>query len=55
MTGEYPANIAISFHLYTGLANAGFTWDDVSFGWFPPSMMASTRSCRAAPMSAITR
>ena len=29
MTGEYPANVAIWFHLYTGLANAGFTWDDV--------------------------
>ncbi|HEY2918792.1 MAG TPA: TAXI family TRAP transporter solute-binding subunit [Candidatus Binatia bacterium] len=29
MTGEYPANIAIWFHLYTGLANAGLTWDDV--------------------------
>jgi uncharacterized protein len=26
MTGEYPANIAIWFHLYTGLANAGLTW-----------------------------
>jgi TRAP transporter TAXI family solute receptor len=29
MTGEYPANIAIWFHLYTGLASAGYTWDDV--------------------------
>jgi TRAP transporter TAXI family solute receptor len=29
MTGEYPANVAIWFHLYTGLANAGYTWDDV--------------------------
>jgi TRAP transporter TAXI family solute receptor len=29
MTGEYPANIAIWFHLYAGLANAGYTWDDV--------------------------
>jgi uncharacterized protein len=29
MTGEYPANVAIWFHLYTGLANAGLTWDDV--------------------------
>jgi hypothetical protein len=29
MTGEYPANVAIWFHLYTGLANAGYTWNDV--------------------------
>ena len=29
MTGEYPANIAIWFHLFAGLANAGLTWDDV--------------------------
>ena len=29
MTGEYPANIAIWFHVYTELANAGLTWDDV--------------------------
>src|SRR5919108_5622657 len=29
VTGEYPANVAIWFHLYTGLANAGLTWDDV--------------------------
>jgi TRAP transporter TAXI family solute receptor len=29
MTGEYPANVAIWFHLYTGLANAGLTWNDV--------------------------
>ena len=29
VTGEYPANIAIWFHIYTELANAGFTWDDV--------------------------
>lgn len=29
MTGEYPANIAIWFHLFAGLANGGFTWDDV--------------------------
>ena len=29
MTGEYPANIAIWFHLYAGLASAGYTWDDV--------------------------
>jgi uncharacterized protein len=29
VTGEYPANIAIWYHIYTQLANAGFTWDDV--------------------------
>jgi TRAP transporter TAXI family solute receptor len=29
MTGEYPANVAIWFHLYAGLANGGFTWNDV--------------------------
>ena len=29
LTGEYPANIAIWFHIYTELANAGLTWDDV--------------------------
>ena len=29
VAGEYPANIAIWFHVYTGLANAGLTWDDV--------------------------
>ena len=29
VTGEYPANIAIWYHIYTELANAGFTWDDV--------------------------
>ena len=29
VTGEYPANIAIWFHVYTELANAGLTWDDV--------------------------
>lgn len=29
MTGEYPANIAIWFHLFAGLASGGFTWDDV--------------------------
>ena len=29
VTGEYPANIAIWYHIYTGLASAGLTWDDV--------------------------
>src|SRR5580765_3392200 len=29
VTGEYPANIAIWYHIYTELANAGLTWDDV--------------------------
>ena len=29
MTGEYPANIAIWYHIYTALASAGLTWDDV--------------------------
>jgi TRAP transporter TAXI family solute receptor len=29
VTGEYPANIAIWFHIYTELANAGLTWNDV--------------------------
>jgi len=29
VTGEYPANIAIWFHVYTGLANGELTWDDV--------------------------
>jgi TRAP transporter TAXI family solute receptor len=29
VTGEYPANIAIWYHVYTELANAGLTWDDV--------------------------
>jgi uncharacterized protein len=29
VTGEYPANIAIWFHIYTELANGGLTWDDV--------------------------
>jgi TRAP transporter TAXI family solute receptor len=29
MTGEYPANIAIWYHVYAGLASAGLTWDDV--------------------------
>lgn len=29
VTGEYPANIAIWYHIYTALAGAGMTWDDV--------------------------
>jgi TRAP transporter TAXI family solute receptor len=29
VTGEYPANIAIWYHLYAGLASANLTWDDV--------------------------
>jgi uncharacterized protein len=29
VTGEYPANIAIWFHIFTGLASAGLTWNDV--------------------------
>lgn len=29
VAGEYPANIAIWFHVYTELANAGMTWNDV--------------------------
>ena len=29
VTGEYPANIAIWFHVFTGLANGGMTWNDV--------------------------
>ena len=29
VTGEYPANIAIWFHVYAELANAGLTWEDV--------------------------
>ena len=29
VTGEYPANTAIWYHVYTELANAGLTWDDV--------------------------
>src|SRR5262249_7994873 len=29
VTGEYPANIAIWFHVFTGLANGGITWNDV--------------------------
>src|SRR6266511_4413420 len=29
VTGEYPANVAIWFHLFAGLASAGYTWDDV--------------------------
>ena len=29
VTGEYPANLAIWFHIYAGLASAGLTWDDV--------------------------
>jgi TRAP-type uncharacterized transport system substrate-binding protein len=29
MTGEYPAHLAVWFHVYTELANAGLTWDDV--------------------------
>jgi hypothetical protein len=29
VTGEYPANIAIWYHVYTELANAGLTWNDV--------------------------
>lgn len=29
VTGEYPANVAIWYHIYTELANAGLTWDDV--------------------------
>ena len=29
VTGEYPANIAIWYHVYTELTNAGLTWDDV--------------------------
>jgi TRAP transporter TAXI family solute receptor len=29
VTGEYPANIAIWYHIYAGLASAGLTWDDV--------------------------
>jgi TRAP transporter TAXI family solute receptor len=29
VTGEYPANLAIWFHIFTGLASGGMTWDDV--------------------------
>jgi uncharacterized protein len=29
VTGEYPANIAIWFHVFTGLASGGLTWNDV--------------------------
>lgn len=29
VTGEYPANAAIWFHIFAGLASAGLTWDDV--------------------------
>jgi TRAP transporter TAXI family solute receptor len=29
VTGEYPANIAIWYHIFTGLASAGLTWEDV--------------------------
>jgi hypothetical protein len=29
VTGEYPANLAIWFHIFTGLASGGLTWDDV--------------------------
>jgi len=29
VTGEYPANVAIWYHIYTALAGAGMTWDDV--------------------------
>ena len=29
VTGEYPANLAIWFYIFTGLASAGLTWDDV--------------------------
>ena len=29
VTGEYPANLAIWFHVFTGLASGGLTWDDV--------------------------
>jgi TRAP transporter TAXI family solute receptor len=29
VTGEYPANIAIWFHIFTGLASGGLTWNDV--------------------------
>jgi TRAP transporter TAXI family solute receptor len=29
VTGEYPANVAIWFHIYTGLASGGLTWNDV--------------------------
>src|SRR6266508_736081 len=30
VTGEYPANIAIWFHISPELANAGFTWKEVN-------------------------
>jgi len=29
VTGEYPANIAIWYHIFAGLASAGMSWDDV--------------------------
>jgi TRAP transporter TAXI family solute receptor len=29
VTGEYPANIAIWYHIFTALASGGLTWDDV--------------------------
>lgn len=29
VTGEYPANLAIWYHVYAALASGGFTWDDV--------------------------
>src|ERR1044071_9356970 len=29
VTGEYPANLAIWYHVYAALASAGLTWDDV--------------------------
>ncbi|HEX9455398.1 MAG TPA: TAXI family TRAP transporter solute-binding subunit, partial [Candidatus Binatia bacterium] len=29
VTGEYPANLAIWYHVYAALASAGLSWDDV--------------------------
>jgi TRAP transporter TAXI family solute receptor len=29
VTGEYPANLAIWYHVYAALASGGLTWDDV--------------------------
>jgi hypothetical protein len=29
VTEEYPANVAIWYHIFTGLASAGLTWNDV--------------------------
>ena len=55
VTGEYPANLAIWFHIYAGLASAGLTGTMSRSSPYPRSTTESTRWSKAGPMSPTTR